>query len=252
MVKLTDFFAKEREEAELKALEEDFGKVEAGVVVKEEPKEEAKPAGEKRSQIMLGGLVGYVYENGPATNLNSLAGGKVIFERASVDGRKHLEVIGKGAAYSINYLIPSVGSSVREQELEESSFDAQVNYKDLYSEGFLGGDVFSSVGVRGIFLNNQSAGDSLLGLRGGVEYIREVSQKLKGKLDFGLTAKVLGGQGQSILGALTSALDFGLEIAYDYSPDKMLSLNYESDALVFNQENVRYFNSLTVKNGWRL
>jgi len=52
------------------------------------------------------------------------------------------------------------------------------------------------------------------------------------------------------LGAMTSILDFGAEVAYRFSKDQLVSLNYDSDALVFNQQNVRYFNTLMINSAW--
>ena len=244
LVKMTDFFKEKRKPATIAKLEEAV----PGLGSADEKDEQ-----EKRSQISVGGILGYVHDDKMAVNFNALAGGKFMFERASLDKRKHLEVVGLGSYYSMVYLVPSSGSpGVRAQSVSENRVDAMVNYKDLYTDEFFDGRFFSSLGLRAIYLNNASSGTSLWGLRGGLEYLRELSDKMKAKLDFGLTAKMLGQSGHSIFGSLTSAMDYSLKVAYSYAPNTVLSLNYQGDAFVFNQENIRYFNSVTVENGWRL
>lgn len=216
------------------------------------PETETTVVVKPKSQIRLGGSFGGLYERSALVNQGITYGGKIVYDN-QLDASRAIELIGAGSLYDISYLVPSSGIMLKSQETRESLIDAQLNYKNALVNGFWGGKVASVFGLRGLFLKNDVAADSsLLGLRGGIEYTTALSDATAGRVGAGVTARLSGVNGASALGGLTSALDFGAEIAHHFSKDVIISLNYETDALIFNQQNVRYFNSLLVKSGWEM
>jgi hypothetical protein len=202
-----------------------------------------------KPQVRVGPLVGQLQEQSAIANSNVTYGGKIIYDNPLEAGRS-LEFIGEGSFYDVSYLMPS-GGLLRAQDTRENKLDAQVNYKSPLAPDFWGGNLASVFGVRGLVLRNDiAAGSSLWGLRGGLEYAAALSDATTSKVGAGVTAKLLGENSSSTLGGMTSVLDFGAEIAHRISKDVLLSLNYDSDALVFNQQNVRYFNTLMINSAW--
>lgn len=198
-----------------------------------------------KNEVSFGGLMGHLYEQSSSSNSNYAYGGQVSYEN------RFFEVVGSGISYNTRYLIPNPGT-LRDEETAENKLDAMVNYKNLLLPNFVGGNLISALGFRGILLRNDLSNNNFLGLRGGIEYSREFNDKLGGRLTAGLAGKVLGDSGPSVLGALSSAMDYGAEVTYVLFPGSVVSLNYDGDALFFNQSYARYFNSIVLKNGWTL
>ncbi|OGC03151.1 hypothetical protein A2276_07050 [candidate division WOR-1 bacterium RIFOXYA12_FULL_43_27] len=214
------------------------------LAVKKKEKEPATAA-KLKNEVSLGGMMGHLYEQSSSSNSNYTYGGELAYSNRLV------EVVGSGISYNARYLIPNPGA-IRDEETTENKLDAMVNYKNPLLSDLAGGSLFSALGFRGILLRNDLSNNTFLGLRGGLEYLRDFSDKLGGKVTAGLAGKVVGDAGPSILGALSSAMDYGAEISYSLSPDSTVSLDYEGDALFFNQSYARYFNSLVLKSGWKL
>lgn len=220
-----------------------------------EQKLEAKPkaktaafSSDQKPQVRVGGLVGQLQEQSAISNSNVTYGGKIIYDNP-LDAGRTLELIGEGSFYDVSYLMPG-GGLLRAQDTRENKIDTQLNYKSPLTSDLWGGNLASVFGLRGLLLRNDISSSSLWGLRGGLEYAANLSEGATGKLNAGMTAKLLGENGTSSLGGMTSILDLGAEIAYRFSKDQLISLNYDSDALVFNQQNVRYFNTLMINSAW--
>ncbi len=218
---------------------------------KELEKKEAAHLGEFPNQILLGGMFGQVQEKASSTNSSVLLGGELIFEKLLAP-QASFKFLGSGSAYEMQYLIPSSLRTAQQVTVKETKYDAQFNYKNLLSQNFMRGNISSVFGFRSLFLKNGVSDSSLLGLRGGLEYASKVMQKVEAKIECAMTAKLYSEVGSSVIGAPTSLFDYGIGAIYSFSPDSFLSLNYEGDALVFNQAHVRYSNLITLKSGWRL
>ncbi|KAF0134854.1 MAG: hypothetical protein FD145_422 [Candidatus Saganbacteria bacterium] len=204
-----------------------------------------------KDNISFGGMMGHIYEKSSSTSSLSMFGGKMAYEHPFAKDSA-VEVAGLGCTYDLQSITPMFPAGVKTQTVKESMLDAQVSYKNAIPFYVGGGKLSSLVGVRSFWLANEAAKSSLLGLRGGLEYLTKIQEKLDGKIRLGVTAKILGEQGSSIIGEPSSVVDYELGLAYSILPDAFLSLNYAGDALVFSRSFVRYFNTLTLKSGWKI